>query len=217
MTRLQMKSVPGGGYTLSVGDHTFNIVLNTGKTEGAFGPVSFRDYHVYVDDLRVGDTFKTAAEAKDFLVPYVERAQEQERRDRQTAMFREFAEEKLFPAGVPKSVLAAMEKYTSTIVVVEEPKRNPGTKRTKVKSEDKAPEQETETTPEDVAATVRKAQPRRSRAKSTSGTKTRRRTTKVKSEETTPDVPEQVSAPEPEPEVTPEATAEINEPETASA
>src|SRR4051812_21623978 len=208
MTRLQMKSVPGGGYTLSVGDHTFNIVLNTGKTEGAFGPVSFRDYHVYVDDLRVGDTFKTAAEAKDFLVPYVERAQEQERRDRQTAMFREFAEEKLFPAGVPKSVLAAMEKYTSTIVVVEEPKRNPGTKRTKVKSEDKVKsEEQGSETPEDVAATVRKSQPRRSRAKSTSGTKRSR--TKVKSEKTT--VPEQVSAPEPEPEVTPEATAEINE------
>jgi len=218
MTRLQMKAVKGGGYTLAVGDHTFNIVLDAGTTEGAFGPIRYREYHVYVDDVRVGEAFKTAAEAKDFLVPYVERAQEQERRERSTAMFREFAEEKLFPAGVPKNVLTAMEKYTSTVVVVEQPKAKRAT-RTKVKTEDKTEQIEAETS-EDVAAEVRKSTPRRSRAKSTSktaaekrGTTPRRRTSKRdKTEQTAPE-PEVTAPPEPETTTAPEPV----EPEVSAA
>jgi hypothetical protein len=224
MTRLQMKAVKGGGYTLTVGSHTFTIVLDSGTTEGAYGPIRYREYHVYIDGARVGESFRMAAAAKDFLVPYVERAQEQERRERSTAMFREFAEEKLFPEGVPKGVLAAMEKYTSTVHVVEPPEKPKRATRTKVKTEDKTE------TPEDVAADVRKATPRRSRAKSTSrtkverGTTPRRRTSKVKTEgkaeqaetmapETTEPVestPEQETITAPEP-AEPEASAEVTE------
>lgn len=224
--RLQMKSITGGGYFLTVGEHTFKIELNTDKIQGAYGPIANREYTVFVDDTRVGDTFKTAAEAKDFVAPYVERAQEQERRERATEMWRQFAED-LFPAGIPKNVLSAMEKYTSTVVVADKPKKG--------KSKSEAPAEDTpdtaevkpETT-EDVAAEVRKSQPRRSRAKSTTrtkaerGTTPRRRTSKVKSEaepevkseETEPVAPEpEVTAP-PEPEVT---EAEVSAPEREAA
>ena len=233
--RLQMKSITGGGYFLTVGEHTFKIELNTDKIQGAYGPIANREYTVFVDDTRVGDTFKTAAEAKDFVAPYVERAQEQERRERATEMWRQFAED-LFPAGIPKNVLSAMEKYTNTITVGDKPKTPKG----KVKSE--AKDTKTEGTPdtaevksepestEDVAAKVRKSTPRRSRAKSTSkttaekrGTTPRRRTSKVKSEDTAEPVEvksEEAEPVAPEPEVTappePEPT-EVSAPEREAA
>jgi len=226
--RLQMKSITGGGYFLTVGEHTFKIELNKDKIQGAYGPIANREYTVYVDDTRVGDTFKTAAEAKDFVAPYVERAQEQERRERATEMWRQFAED-LFPAGIPKNVLSAMEKYTNTITVGDKPKGKVKSeaKNTKTEGTPDTAEVKSETT-EDVAAQVRKSTPRRSRAKSTSksggakATTRRRSTTKVKNEDKAePVTPDQTEVPEPvestsEPEPT-EAEASAPENEAVSA
>src|SRR3954469_22943243 len=206
--RVQMKRLPGGGYTLDVEDHHFEIELNTDPVQGVLGWVANRVYYVWVDDTRRGGAFNSAAEAKDFVAPLIEQAQDEGRRKRQLEFCRKFAEENLFPAGVPANVMEAMERYTRKIVAGEDPEDDPepepeasnaksngaeesvigneGTPDTaEVKSE---PEPDPEPEPVEVAAEARKPAPRRSRAKSTSKAKTdapkraRRATAKVETE-----------------------------------
>src|SRR3954469_10774289 len=219
--RVQMKRLPGGGYTLDVEDHHFEIELNTDPVQGVLGWVANRVYYVWVDDTRRGGAFNSAAEAKDFVAPLIEQAQDEGRRKRQLEFWRKFAEENLFPAGVPANVMEAMERYTRKIVAGEEPEDDPepepeasnaksngaeesvigdeGTPDTaEVKSE---PEPDPEPEPVEVAAEVRKAAPRRSRAKSTTSKaktdapkRARRTTAKVKTETEEDKAPESANA-----------------------